>query len=42
LCDPFTEPLDWLDAWLASADGRQLITDLFNHGCLYLADNEED
>jgi 50S ribosomal protein L16 3-hydroxylase len=42
LCDPFTEPLDWLDAWLASAEGRQLITDLFNHGCLYLADDEED
>ncbi len=42
LCDPFTEPLDWLDAWLASAEGRQLITDLFNHGCLYLADDEDD
>ncbi len=42
LCDPFTDPLDWLDAWLASAEGRQLITDLFNHGCLYLADDEDD
>jgi len=42
LCDPFTEPLDWLDVWLASAEGRQLITDLFNHGCLYLADDEDD
>ncbi len=42
LCDPFTEPLDWLDAWLASAEGRQMITDLFNHGCLYLADDEDD
>ena len=27
---------------LASAEGRQLITDLFNHGCLYLADDEDD
>lgn len=42
LCDPFTEPLDWLEAWLASAEGRQLITDLFNRGCLYLADDEDD
>lgn len=41
LCDPFTEPLDWLDAFLASAEGAQLITDLYNHGCLYLADDED-
>lgn len=41
LCDPFTEPLDWLDAVLACAQGLQLITDLYNLGCLYLADEED-
>jgi len=41
LCDPFTEPLDWLDGCLASSEGAQLITDLYNHGCLYLADEDD-
>lgn len=41
LCDPFTEPLDWLDALLDSAPGAQLITDLYNLGSLYLADDED-
>jgi len=41
LCDPFTEPVDWLDAFLASTEGARLMTDLYNHGCLYLADDEE-
>lgn len=41
LCDPFTEPADWLDAFLASTEGAQLITDLYNFGCLYLADDDD-
>lgn len=41
LCDPFTEPGDWLDAVLVCPQGLQLITDLYNLGSLYLADDED-